>query len=437
MSRNKKKHNKIYMDAVKYFEDGYIDKAIAKCEEGISKSLKDTTVLNLKGLLLYLKGDLNGAITTWKINYDFNDDKIAKNYIKNAKEDKIKTQYYNNAEMYFKKYDFDNAINELEKCQQSDFNKIKVNLSLAACYLKKQDYAMSAAYLTKVLELDKNNKLALEVRNQLKKYGDIDLTINKSNKKAISTIACSVLVLILASVGITMYTKNKLNADKGIVEQPQEIVEDIKEEILKERENVIEVTEVGEDINVDEDVALVEEDINVVLVNVDELEVLIENKEYDKIINKIRKVDANKLQGKEKAVYSSVMSLLRSDDAIEYYYNKGLDLYKNKDYVNAYNELKIVYDYGKENYLLEHGIYFMGASKEENNEKLEAIKYYEEYYNTFKEGSYIEVVLYSLANLYKDEDLDKCRQYAEELKYDYSDSIYNNDNIFEILKQLN
>ena len=63
------------------------EEAIELCEKGISNSLKDAKILNLKGLLLYTKGKLEEAIALWKINKDYNNNSIAKAYIEDSKND--------------------------------------------------------------------------------------------------------------------------------------------------------------------------------------------------------------------------------------------------------------------------------------------------------------------------------------------------------------
>ncbi len=70
-----KNNNKLYSKAIKYYEEGKLEKALLQCEEAISLNLRNSAALNLKGLLLYLKGNLDEAVATWKINWDFNDDK--------------------------------------------------------------------------------------------------------------------------------------------------------------------------------------------------------------------------------------------------------------------------------------------------------------------------------------------------------------------------
>ena len=79
-----KKVKKAYDKAMDYYEKGKINKALEICEEILLEGLDNPVVLNFKGLLLYQKGNLNEAITVWKINKDLNNDDIAKNYIKDA-----------------------------------------------------------------------------------------------------------------------------------------------------------------------------------------------------------------------------------------------------------------------------------------------------------------------------------------------------------------
>ena len=72
-----KSNNKIYEKALSLYNNGNIDKAIELCEKGISNSLKDGKILNLKGLLLYTQGRLEEANALWKMNKDYNNDSIA------------------------------------------------------------------------------------------------------------------------------------------------------------------------------------------------------------------------------------------------------------------------------------------------------------------------------------------------------------------------
>ena len=147
-----KKKNKLYIEATSLYEKGYIDKALEKCEEGIAEDMKNSVILNLKGLLLYLKGDLNGAVTVWKINSDFNDDTTAKNYIKDSKEDEKRLVLYKNAEKLIRDIHIDEAIN---KCREN-FNNIKIIDKSISGEVAIFSECTSEAYVEKFIENMKN-----------------------------------------------------------------------------------------------------------------------------------------------------------------------------------------------------------------------------------------------------------------------------------------
>ena len=95
-----KNNNKLYSKAIKYYEEGKLEKALLQFEEAISLNLRNSAALNLKGLLLYLIGNLDEAVATWKINWDFNDDKIAKNNIQDSKADYNRVKLFNKGEKH-------------------------------------------------------------------------------------------------------------------------------------------------------------------------------------------------------------------------------------------------------------------------------------------------------------------------------------------------
>lgn len=412
--------NKKYIKAVKYYEKGELDKALKKCEESISESLKNFTTLNLKGLLLYLKGDLQGAVATWRINADFNENLIAKNYIRDSKEDKKRWDFYKEGEVLLAKGLIDQAILKLDMCGVSDFNTIKVNLALANCYFRKSEYSHVEVYLTKVLSVDKNNLKALKIAKELKKITgtSLQITNNKDMGKKVLSIFVGVTIMVFGIyVGSDMIREAKKevnnieeNDDNSILEEENKIEED------RDLNNKIEETK--------------EED----LVDIDILEDLINNKEYDKIHEVILKTNKDKLEEKEKSLLLKAEKLLK-DDGVEYFYNKGMADYNEKNYETAKINFEKGYLYGKESYLYEHLTYFIAAIEDRNNATLEAIRYYEEYYKTYKSGSYFEEALYRLAILYQGQDLGESIAYGEELKYNHPKSIYNNEKISNLLEK--
>lgn len=417
-----KKKNKIYINAVRLFEKGEIDKAISKCNEGIGDNLKNSALLNFKGLLLYLKGDLKGAVATWKINSDYNDDNTAKNYIHDSKNDKERLELYIKGEKALKSIHIDEAIECFKKCRESDFNCIKTSVALGICYIKKGDYSLASAHITKALELDKHNADALELSKQLKEYAGINLEVAK--KSLIKPITIGLVIVIIMCSGI--FTVNKLK-DTNVEKKPVNNM--VEKEDKQSKENI------DNNINkVNEEEETGKNNTENTLVNVNEIEEALKLKDYDKLNSLINQNVEENLTEKEKAVVYNAKELLSSDDSIKHFYDKAREEYKSEDYVNAIKDFGILCTYGEKNYLYQHGIFYTAVCNNRLNNKSESINYYEQYYNKFSDGIYREEVIYSLAMLYKDENLFEAKKYAQILKDEYPNSMYNNENISNLLK---
>ena len=425
-----KKQNKQYYKATKYFQEGKIDKAIKACDEEISNNLKNSGTLNLKGLLLYLKGDLKGAIATWKINSDYNDDTTAKNYIADSKNDKERIKLFNKGQVLLEQLKVDQALSLFIKCAESDFNKLNVSISIAKCYIKKGMYDNAVVYLTKALEIDINNKSALILSKQLKDVMGIKLEINKVRKSIYKYIIIVTSILIICSGAIILFNnmstwnyKSKKVENKKVEEKETEKKEEPKETDTESQNIVIENEQSGE--NKDK-----------VLVNSNEIRSYIENNQYMELYNAISGIDTSNLTGEEKAICLEGKQVLSSNEALNYFYEQGNLQYQAKNYTECINYYMPIHTYGRENYLYEHALFFLGVCNEKNKDIDSAKGYYEEYYSNYPEGSYAEEVLSILISIYRSRDLDKCKYYIQELQARYPNSRYNNDSITELLEQI-
>lgn len=166
------KSQKIYSRALNKYNNGYIDSAIKLCEESISIDIKNKSSINLKGLLLYLKGDLDKAQKLWKMNYQVNEDEVAQKYLESSKKDNEKIQFYKEALILIEKFKIDEALVLLEKCAESDFNYINVNNYSALCYMKKGQYARALEKINNVLKLDVKN---VEAKENIKLLKNINI----------------------------------------------------------------------------------------------------------------------------------------------------------------------------------------------------------------------------------------------------------------------
>jgi tetratricopeptide (TPR) repeat protein len=127
---------KLYTKAINCYNEGYIEKSLEYCEKSISENLKNTSAINLKGLLYYLKGDLENAQALWKMNSQVNKDLVSKKYLEDSISDEEKKRYYQAALNCMKELKIKEALQLLEQCKDSDFNSINVSNSIAICYIK-------------------------------------------------------------------------------------------------------------------------------------------------------------------------------------------------------------------------------------------------------------------------------------------------------------
>lgn len=368
-------HNK----AMDYYKNGKLDKALECCETGISRDLKNSNLLNLKGLLLYLRGDLQEAIAVWKINKEFNNDDMSKVYIDDSKNDNQKIDLFHKAQMDIKEFRVDEAIIKLKECAASDFNSIKVNNALAISYLRKGEYETAKIYVEKSLKIDKYNKGTLLVKAEIENF-------LKSPKddfiKGIIKIALGILIITL-SIG-AVYIIKLNNNNKVVLEEnnPTDSNEILINDNQEGDTTVEDVTETNEEEKIDD------------------------------IIPEVTNITQEELQEK---------------------YIQASELFEEEKYTDVINLLQGVVNNSLDIYLNEHVLFLLSTSYQYSNDINNSNKYYEEYSQKYINGSYIEEVCYKLALNYKDSNLEKSKEYAVIIKDNYPKSIYNNSVIDEII----
>lgn len=417
-----KKSKKAYDKAMDYYEKGQINKALDICEIELSESLKNSAILNLKGLLLYQKGDLKEAVTVWKINKDFNNDPIAKNYIKDSLADEKRLETYILGEIELKNFRIDNAINLFKKCAESDFNAIKVNTALALCYQKKGDFKLAQEYVNKALRLDVNSATAKTIKKNLISTG-VYQEERKSYKKIIIMITAIISICLITIITYiiferlnnkSFFTKNK---QVNSIEKSEDSNETDTEAMLLDEED--EQVETG---NIDTDK----------LFNKDTLMTLLANKDLDGIYKEIKDFKLDDLNSEDEGIYRQAIDILKSE-GVQTFYNRGLTFFNEKSYENAAIEFNKAYTYCDGNYLKEHIMYYKANTSIKKEENTVALEEYEEYYNEYPKGVYTESVLYQLALLIDGIDKEKSKDYAKQILNNYPNSIYINDYIIKII----
>lgn len=364
--------NKGYDKALSLFNEGNIDKAIEICDREMSKDLTNSNVINLKGLLLYLKGELEDSIALWNINKDYNDDNISSSYIKDIQKDFKRKELYEEAKELIKSLDIDKAIDILNLCSESDFNSININNDLALCYYKKGDYEKVREYLEKVFSLDKNNSTAKEINGELKsiyKYTDKKDVVNKLFLGSLMAIGI-ILIIFIGNKKFINYKVEKIDIAQ----------------------------------------------------NFNNIETVVDNQN---IVNNETKQDTSEQE------VSTRKDL--TDDEIRENYIMATELYDEENYENVKDILEDTISNLKGGHLDDDIIFLLGATYENLGYNDKAIEVFDKYIKEYVDGSYIEEVYYRAALLYKNKDIDISKNYANKILINYPDSIYNNSYVEEIM----
>lgn len=375
-----------YDKALKAYHNGELKKSLEYCEIGISKNLKNSSVLNLKGLILYLKGDLEGAITVWKINKDFNDDEMSKTYIKDAESDKHRECEFEKAKILIKDLHINKAIEKLKVCRESDFNSIQVNNALALCSLRKGEYDESRAYISKAILINKSDINTLSIKKELDRFTEV-----KGNKKMlIPIIVVSSIIISVVIMGAVNKKKYKLsNINSNIVNNVG-------------NENILDGSKEKE-----EDKIKAEETLDVDI------------KDTESVAEAVK---AETVEEKNITV-----------EEIEGYYIDASTYFEEGNYLKAESNLSSVVKKSEGNHLNDDILFLLGSTYEKLDDINNSIKYFEEYITMYVNGDYIEEVYYKLALNFSNIDLEKGKEYANKLVYNYPESIYNNSKIDSII----
>ena len=389
---------KIYNRALDKYNGGHIESAIKLCDKSISLNAKNRAAINLKGLLLYLKGDLWGSRKIWNMNYKSNNDIISKKYIDGSKDDEIRFRLYGRSLMLIKELRINEALKLLQRCAESDFNYIEVNNCSALCYIKKGEYQKALKKIDNVFKVDADN---FKAKKNIKLLEDVDVVKKRFDIKRIIVIflfvTCMILLLL---VGI----------HRGIINFKNYSGNKKYEVKVRKDHNILK-----KDVFAREDV-----------------EKYIQAKDYDSMYFQFDKWKNKKLSAEDKRLLSTVHQILNGEGCL-YFYNLGSKYLDNGDYDNAISYFKKSYEVGNKSDLDPHITYFLARSVDLSGDHSSALKYYSQYDKSFPQGNYEESVLYRLAVLYRGMNSDISKSYAKKLLDRYPGSIYNNSIIDSIL----
>lgn len=417
------KSGKVYVKAMNKYNDGYIDKAVRLCEKSISLNNTNAAALNLKGILFYIKGDLEKAKQTWNINYKRNNDKVSKKYLNDSVRDKEKLQLYVNALELIKQLNISGALKLLEQCKSSDFNFINVNNYISVCYIKQGEYDKAYTYIKQVTQVDKKNIQAIINKNILIEYGNIKREINY--KKIFIAAACIVLTVIVIFPGRKyMYKMIDNNKTKSLVKIESEKLVEVKAKVEVEKQKLNSNDKKSIEINSQEATKFPYE----------QLDESLKKSNMELIVGYVNAWKNTKLDINDKLLIVKGEEVIKSN-GVPFFYEKGMAYIKDKKFIEAQKYFLYALPYSNDNYLQEHIVYMLALAYKATSDFENAIKYYELSLKQSPRGSYSEEVLYNLITINNEVDVKKSKSYAKKLVNQFPNSQYNNSIVKEILKK--
>ena len=407
------KSGKIYVKAMNKYNDGYIDKALSLCEKSISLNITNSAALNLKGILCYLKGDLESAKKMWNINYKRNNDKISKKYLVDSTRDKEKLQLYVNALELIKCFNISGALEVLKQCENSHFNFINVNNLISLCYIKQGEYDKALPYILDVLKTDIKNSSAIMNKKTLIEYGNLKREINY---KKIYIVTAGILLILSVFFVSKAYMYKLKNITITSIKKPEKNIQQVKE-----------------NINVSEVKPIVNKIIEKPKFPEEKFKESIKNNNMEQIIGYLNEWKNADLEINDKLLIVKAEEIIKSN-GILYFYQKGIEYMDDKKFIEAEKYFLYALPYSNGNYLKEHIIYMLALSYKSSSDFQNAIVYYEISLKQFPKGSYTQEVLYNLILINKDIDIIKSKGYAEKLIKQFPNTQYYNTIVKNILK---
>jgi len=422
---------KVYDKAMDYYEKGKINKALEICEEILSEGLDNSSVLNFKGLLLYQKGNLNEAVTVWKINEDLNNDEIARNYIRDSEADEKRLELYKQGEKSLKQLNVEKALELFKICAESDFNAIKVNTGIGICYQKKGDIYRAKEYVDKALGIDQNAVTARSIQKELKENGVYSETKNSSNVFLIGVTSLFVVIAIVAGSYLVMI-KFKNKDFSHIIEQVKSIgtKEEKKSETVENKEVKESIEQENQGTKPEE---IVEEEPKNEKLDTEKIKTLMASNDLDGVYEQLKNVKAESVSIEDSELYNKAIKLMKNE-GVSKFYDYGLWYFNKGNYNDAGISLNKAYTYCEGHSYKEHILFYRASNSLKKAEDKTAREQYEEYYSQYPKGVYTDESLYQLSLLNNSIDKEKSKKYANTLMNNFPHSIYVNDKLLAIAK---
>lgn len=375
---------KKYNEALNMIKRQFMTSATEIVEEALELNPKDVDILNLKGLLKFLKCNFDEAFESFYKSLCYDNNELAKKYVNilSSEEFNIFLSRYNHAVRFINNDLYQESIQILENIRTEEPELIEPYLLLHLIYEKLGDNIKADEYRDMLRLVDKDNLLfekEIPVTPKKEEEKKKDTKKSKSHKPLYVVI----VVLVLAIGALYINNMKKLN-------------------------------------NLNDQVANKEEKLNET------------NKKLDKTKNELKEVKTESDKTKEEQKKSEVIVGDESE-----LFNKAMKFKKEGNNEETIKYLELVVKNGKTKKYISESIYQLAQLNERMKNNEEAIKYYKKYVNTYKPSdNYYDDSYYNMGMIYyKQGDLEKAQNTFYSLRAQDPDSMYNNSQVKSILRE--
>ncbi|WP_055070856.1 tetratricopeptide repeat protein [Clostridium massiliamazoniense] len=446
--------NKKLKKAYTFYQTGRLKEALSLCEKILEKESCDEDALELEGKILKDLGRLEEAIITWKINAEYNDNEDAKNSLASVDEEKKQhTLSYENLSQLISEA----ANNDNNDIQNNfiDSPKVEVEVEISSTTRVKEEVetpTVDEKVEEPKVEKVKDNSAEIKVTSTSKKVTDSNknknlnsktTTVEKTNSKPIEEFnpqnygtatkksskkllysTAGVIIIIIAIIA-AIYASTSANHKKSTT--PQVENSQSKETPKTDTTNKTPAPEVAKP-------AQLTDEQGQALIN--ELTTLAESNSIDGVNKLLQENPISVIPEKYVSDYNNAVGFMETQ-GVNYYYEKEISAYNNKNYQEVINYFNSAKPYYKNFKAAPTMLFYAASSYSALNQKENAMNAYKEYLKEFPNSEYYtQECLYNLAMYYNQtNDLTQAKQYASELANKFPTSMYNNTNIENILKK--
>lgn len=431
-------NEKLWNKALTHYQKAEYDEALKICKKLLYKTPHDLLPLNMVGYIMFLNGDLESAKYYWNESIK-NGCTESGRHINNINEYERLNSLFIDSLQDIKSHKITAAIDKLLLCSENEFNKISVGELLEQCLLSSKGIKINRQHIDALLnkhtsqysiqKINNTNMASIIYKVYRQHIKPIDISPNFIKLSVIA--ASSVVICILFYNVFNNIEFTALAAKEGTT-----IEEDLTNPIITTN-NKGTISEGSLPTVSDENTKLPEalsetiKEFTIDSLNTD-IDNAITSKNADIVYLILNSFSKDELPADKLSSYEKGERYLK-EQGIDYFYKIGYKNFNNKDFESAISYFNKAFTYCDGHYLEPHIIYFLGLSYEVTKEYSEAIKYFEIYANKFNNGDYSAECIYKLVTLYKDIDTESAKKYANIIESNYSNSIYYNKVVKNIL----